>query len=135
MTVFILGLICYVYMLSTCICIPLSLSLPSYLSLPSSYSLLPSLPLSLPLLSPSPSLSLSLSQVKKGLEKLYKRCDKDLSEESGRLRVVWGAMQEAFINQYDHFTKLIQKCYPGSNVQLEFKMDDIIEYFRSISDD
>ena len=135
MTVFILGLICYVYMLSTCICIPLSLSLliESPLFLPSSSLLLfpPSLSLSLSLFSPSP----SLSQVKKGLEKLYKRCDKDLSEESGRLRVVWGAMQEAFINQYDHFTKLIQKCYPGSNIQLEFKLDDVIEYFHSISDD
>uniref|UniRef100_A0A1X7VCF4 Exocyst complex component Sec3 PIP2-binding N-terminal domain-containing protein n=1 Tax=Amphimedon queenslandica TaxID=400682 RepID=A0A1X7VCF4_AMPQE len=74
-------------------------------------------------------------EVKKGLEKLYKRCDKDLSEESGRLRVVWGAMQEAFINQYDHFTKLMEKCYPGANMQLEFKLADIIEYFRSISDD
>ena len=131
MTVFILGLICYVYMLSTCL--SRVTSLPSFSS--SSYSLLPSLSPSS--LSPSLSLplSVSLSQVKKGLEKLYKRCDKDLSEESGRLRVVWGAMQEAFINQYDHFTKLIQKCYPGSNIQLEFKMDDIIEYFHSISDD
>ena len=49
--------------------------------------------------------------------------------------MVWGAMQEAFINQYDHFTKLMEKCYPGANMQLEFKLNDIIEYFRSISDD
>jgi hypothetical protein len=74
-------------------------------------------------------------EVKKGLEKLYKRCDKDLSEESGRLRVVWGAMQQAIIKMYEHFTMLIDKCYPKSNLQLEFTLSDIIEYFRSISED
>ena len=74
-------------------------------------------------------------QVKKGLEKLYRRCERDVTEELGRLRVIWGAMQKAFIDQYEHFTKLMETCYPGSNIQLEFKLDDIIEYFRSISED
>ena len=27
----------------------------------------------------------------------------------------------------------MQKCYPGANINLEFNMDDIIEYFSTIS--
>ena len=40
-------------------------------------------------------------QVKKGLEKLYRRVEKEISEEE--LQVVWGAMQEAFMEQYRRF--------------------------------
>lgn len=42
-----------------------------------------------------------LPQVKKGLEKLYRRVEKDVSEEV--LEVVWGAMQEAFMEQFRRF--------------------------------
>ena len=40
-------------------------------------------------------------QVKRGLEKLYRRIEKDVSEEG--LEVVWGAMQEAFMEQARRF--------------------------------
>ncbi len=40
-------------------------------------------------------------QVRKGLEKLYRRVEKDVSDEV--LAVVWGAMQEAFMEQTQHF--------------------------------
>ncbi len=73
-------------------------------------------------------------QVKKGLEKLYRRLDKDLTEEVGLLRVIWGSMQKSFMELYQHFTKLIAKCYPGANISLEFELQNIIEYFQSISD-
>ena len=48
-----------------------------------------------------PSPSPLFSQVKKGLEKLYRRVEKEVSEEE--LQVVWGAMQEAFMEQYRRF--------------------------------
>ena len=72
--------------------------------------------------------------MKRGLEKLYRRIDGDLSEEVGLLRVTWGAMQKAFMEQYQHFDKLIAQCYPGANIQLEFNLQNLIEYFRDISE-
>ena len=74
-------------------------------------------------------------KVKKGLEKLYRQIEKDLTEEVGMLRVVLGSMQKAFMDQYEHFTKLIELCYPGANITLEFELKHVIDYFQSISDD
>ena len=74
-------------------------------------------------------------KVKKGLEKLYRRIEKDLTEEVGMLRVVWGSMQKAFMDQYEHFTKLIEQCYPRANITLAFELKHFIDYFQSISDD
>ena len=50
-------------------------------------------------------------QVKRGLEKLYRRVEKDVSEEV--LEVVWGDMQHCLMVQCAKFNKLIQDCYPG----------------------
>ena len=72
--------------------------------------------------------------MKKGLEKLYRRIDGDLSDEVGLLRVTWGAMQKAFMEQYQHFEKLIAQCYPGANIKLDFNLPDLIDYFREISE-
>ena len=72
--------------------------------------------------------------MKKGLEKLYHRIEKDLSDEVGLVRVVWGAMQKAFMEQYQHFLKLIEKCYKGSNIKFEFTLEEVIEYFQLISE-
>ena len=69
--------------------------------------------------------------MKRGLEKLYRRIEKDVSEEV--LQVVWGGMQEAFIEQCSRFQSLIAECYPGANITLEFTLGDIAEYFASIS--
>lgn len=61
--------------------------------------------LTLPLLTSPP------LQVKRGLEKLYRRVEKDVSEEV--LEVVWGDMQHCLMVQCAKFNKLIQDCYPG----------------------
>lgn len=72
-----------------------------------------------------------ISKVKRGLEKLYRRVEKEVSE--GELQVVWGSMQSAFIEQCHKFQSLISECYPGSNITLEFTIADLTEYFISIS--
>lgn len=70
-------------------------------------------------------------QVKRGLEKLYRRVDREVSE--GELQVVWGNMQSAFIQQCSKFKDLIEECYPGSNITLDFSISDLNEYFVSIA--
>lgn len=74
----------------------------------------------------------SSSQVKKGLEKLYRKVEKDICEEEGMLQVVWGNVQDAFIRQCQRFTRLIDLCYPDSNITFEFSLADIEEYFSRL---
>lgn len=71
--------------------------------------------------------------MKKGIESLYKKVEKHLSEEGNLLQVVWRAMQEEFIRQYKMLEELIQQCYPGSMVSLEFSIEDILQYFSEIA--
>ncbi|KAG5890878.1 hypothetical protein JTB14_002821 [Gonioctena quinquepunctata] len=73
------------------------------------------------------------SMVKKGLESLYRKVEKHLSEEENLLQVVWRAMQEEFIRQYKMLEDLIQQCYPGSMVSLEFTIEDILHFFSDIA--
>lgn len=73
------------------------------------------------------------SIVKKGLETLYKKVEKHLSEESNLLQVVWRAMQEEFIRQYKILEDWIQQCYPGSMVALEFTIEEILQFFSDIA--
>ncbi|KAJ8969647.1 hypothetical protein NQ314_001649 [Rhamnusium bicolor] len=73
------------------------------------------------------------SMVKKGLESLYKKVEKHLSEEGNLLQVVWRAMQEEFIRQYKMLEDLIQQCYPGSMINLEFTIEDILRFFSDIA--
>ena len=68
--------------------------------------------------------------MKRGLERLYRRVEKEVSE--GELQVVWGNMQRAFIDQRVKFQDLIEECYPGSNLTLDFSVEDLTEYFSSI---
>jgi fatty acid-binding protein DegV len=75
----------------------------------------------------------NVKQVKKGLEALYKKVEKHLSEEGNLLQVVWRAMQEEFIRQYKMLEDLIQQCYPGSMINLEFTIDDILHFFSDIA--
>ena len=42
-------------------------------------------------------------------------------------------MQEEFIRQYKSLEDMIQRCYPGSLITLEFTMGDILEYFSDIA--
>ncbi|KAK5650695.1 hypothetical protein RI129_001724 [Pyrocoelia pectoralis] len=73
------------------------------------------------------------STVKKGIEALYKKVEKHLSEEGNLLQVVWRAMQEEFIRQYKMLEELIQQCYPGSLITLEFTITDILNFFSEIA--
>lgn len=72
-------------------------------------------------------------EVKKGLDNLYKKVDKHLCEEESLLQVVWHTMQDEFIRQYKHFEGLIEKCYTGAGITMEFTIQDILEYFSSIA--
>ena len=68
-------------------------------------------------------------EVRKGLERLYKKVEKHLCEEEGLVQVVWRAMQEEFIQQYKCIEDLIQRCYPGAQISLDFDTQSIHEYF------
>ena len=45
-----------------------------------------------------------------------------------QLEVTWGIMQKAFIEQFKEFEDLIEKCYPGSSITLEFTIEDLTNY-------
>eukprot|EP00050_Salpingoeca_kvevrii_P008197 m.301421 g.301421 ORF g.301421 m.301421 type:complete len:809 (+) comp14763_c0_seq1:137-2563(+) len=72
-------------------------------------------------------------EVKKGVEAMYKRVQKQLSQEEGQLVVVWRSIQEEFVKRHQHFEKLIEECYPGSNIHLEFDVSDLLSYFSSLA--
>ena len=72
-------------------------------------------------------------EVRAGLERLYKKVEKHLSEEENLLQVVWRAMQEEFIRQYKYIEDLLQRCYPGAQISLDFAMSEILEYFSDIA--
>ena len=72
-------------------------------------------------------------EIKKGLETLYERVDKHFCEEEGLLQVVWRGIQEGFIEQHAHFTDLIHRCYPETEVELPFTIADLLSYFSDIA--
>ncbi|XP_060579983.1 exocyst complex component 1-like isoform X3 [Ruditapes philippinarum] len=71
-------------------------------------------------------------EVKKSLDHLYKKVEKHLSEDENLYQVVWVAMQNEFIKQYNTYVELINKCYPDSNITLEFSIDDVLQFFSNI---
>ncbi|KAL7079889.1 hypothetical protein ACQ4LE_000869 [Meloidogyne hapla] len=72
-------------------------------------------------------------EIKKGLESLYKKIEKHLSNDSSLLQVVWRQMQEEFLNQVKHYQQLISKCYLGSKIELEVGIEDILQFFSEIA--
>jgi exocyst complex component 1 len=60
--------------------------------------------------------------IKKSLEILYKRVDKHFTEEEGLLQVAWRGIQEEFTRLLRKYEDLIAKCYPESNIRLDFTM-------------
>ncbi|XP_064884117.1 exocyst complex component 1 isoform X1 [Columba livia] len=72
-------------------------------------------------------------EVKRALENLYRKIHKYLSPEENLLPVVWHAMEQEFIRQYQEFEDLIQRCYMGSGIAMEFTMEDLLSYFNSIT--
>ncbi|CAJ0842152.1 17990_t:CDS:10 [Entrophospora sp. SA101] len=72
-------------------------------------------------------------EIRKSLESLYKRVDKHFTEYDELLQVVWRSIEEEVIRTYERFTLTINKCYPDSNITLEFSMDDLLTYFSDIA--
>ncbi|NWH97317.1 EXOC1 protein, partial [Tichodroma muraria] len=72
-------------------------------------------------------------EVKRALETLYRTIHKCLSPEENLLPVVWQAMEQEFIRQYREFEDLIQRCYAGAGIALDFTMEDLLSYFNSIT--
>ncbi|NXB56963.1 EXOC1 protein, partial [Struthidea cinerea] len=72
-------------------------------------------------------------EVKRALETLYRKINKHLSPEENLLPVVWQAMEQELIRQYQEFEELIQCCYVGSGIALDFTMKDLLSYFNSIT--
>ncbi|KAM6252123.1 exocyst complex component 1-like isoform 3-T3 [Spheniscus humboldti] len=72
-------------------------------------------------------------EVKGALETLYRKIHKDLSPEENLLPVVWHTMEQEFIHQYQEFEDLIQRCYAGSGIAMDFTMEELLSYFNSIT--
>ncbi|NXA12874.1 EXOC1 protein, partial [Sapayoa aenigma] len=72
-------------------------------------------------------------EVKRALETLYRKIHKHLSPEENLLPVVWLSMEREFIRQYQEFEDLIQRCYAGSGIAMDFSMEDLLSYFSSIT--
>jgi len=73
-------------------------------------------------------------KVETGLKELYARVEKHTAEDDNRLlQVVWREMQDEFIRQYTHYDSLIERCYSGANVRMEFTLQDCLNYFSGIA--
>ncbi|NXU90281.1 EXOC1 protein, partial [Xiphorhynchus elegans] len=72
-------------------------------------------------------------EVRRALETLYRKIHKDLSPEENLLPVVWHAMEQELIHQYQEFEDLIQRCYAGSGIAMDFTVEDLLSYFNSIT--
>ncbi|NXR12445.1 EXOC1 protein, partial [Semnornis frantzii] len=72
-------------------------------------------------------------EVKRALETLYRTIHKYLCPEENLLPVVWQAMQQEFIHQYQKLEHLIQGCYAGSGIAMDFTLEDLQSYFSSIT--
>uniref|UniRef100_A0A803YKS3 Exocyst complex component Sec3 PIP2-binding N-terminal domain-containing protein n=1 Tax=Meleagris gallopavo TaxID=9103 RepID=A0A803YKS3_MELGA len=72
-------------------------------------------------------------EVKRALETLYRKIHKCLSPEENLFPVVWHAMEQELLRQYREFEDLIQRCYVGSGITMEFTMEDLLNYFNSIT--
>mmetsp|Transcript_22679 Transcript_22679/g.68296 ORF Transcript_22679/g.68296 Transcript_22679/m.68296 type:complete len:850 (+) Transcript_22679:54-2603(+) len=72
-------------------------------------------------------------EVRKGLNEMYKRVDRHLSDDAYLMDVVWRNLQEEMVKQYNRFDELIALCYPGEKVSLEFDVNDMLSYFVSIA--
>nr|CDS17725.1 exocyst complex component 1 [Echinococcus granulosus] len=72
-------------------------------------------------------------EVKKGLDSLRKRVEKNLSEEANLFPVVWRSIQSEVTKQCMFYEELIKKCYSDSGLALDFTIDDLQKYFSEIA--
>ncbi|VDN33070.1 unnamed protein product [Dibothriocephalus latus] len=72
-------------------------------------------------------------EVKKGLESLRRRVEKNLSEESNLFLVVWRSIQGEITRQCTYYEDLIKRCYADSGLALDFTISDLQNYFSEIA--
>ncbi|KAL5964911.1 Exocyst complex component 1 [Taenia solium] len=72
-------------------------------------------------------------EVKKGLDNLRKKVEKNLSEEANLFPVVWRSIQSEVTKQCMFYEELIRKCYSDSGLALDFTIDDLQKYFSEIA--
>lgn len=76
----------------------------------------------------------TLKEVRKGLEDMYRRIEKHAFDPNSNLiQVIWHAMQEEFLSQYKAIQGMIERCYPSSNLTLAITIDDILQVFSDIA--
>ncbi|VDN90912.1 unnamed protein product [Brugia pahangi] len=72
-------------------------------------------------------------EIKKGLEQLYKKIEKHLTDDSPLLQVVWRNMQDEFLKQLKHYNEVMGQCYPNSRIDLEISIQDVLSYFSQFA--
>ena len=72
-------------------------------------------------------------EVKRGLEKIFRKVDQHLCAEENLTVVVRRSVHEEFIRLYNAFEGLIARCYADAGVHLEFTLDELMRIFDSIS--
>ncbi|CAG8470772.1 4105_t:CDS:10 [Ambispora leptoticha] len=72
-------------------------------------------------------------EIKKGLESSYRRVDRHFTQEEGLLQVVWLSIQTTLLDYHKQFTARINKCYPDTNISLEFTTEDLTNYFSELA--
>ncbi|KAJ3204402.1 hypothetical protein HDU82_005866 [Entophlyctis luteolus] len=74
-------------------------------------------------------------EVKRGLEALYKRVEKNFSsdEDGSLLQVVWRGIQETYTRNLKRYEELIALCYPDTGLKIEFTIDDLLGYFSDLA--
>ncbi|XP_023667304.2 exocyst complex component 1-like [Paramormyrops kingsleyae] len=74
-------------------------------------------------------------EVRRILEASHRRLSRELADSPRLLQEVWSAMKTAFLEKYREAESLINKCYPGAGISLDFTEQDLLEYFSTISRD
>lgn len=76
----------------------------------------------------------SLKEVRRGLEEMYRRIEKHAYEpKSNLIEVIWHAMQTEFLTQYKAIQSMIERCYPSTNLSLTFTIEDVLQVFSDIA--
>lgn len=76
----------------------------------------------------------TLKEVRKGLEDMYRRIEKHSFEPNSNLiEVIWHAMQTEFVSQFKTIQGMIERCYPSSNLSLAFSINDVLQVFSDIA--
>ena len=77
---------------------------------------------------------MTLKEVKKGLEEIYRHIEKQAcNTESNLIQVIWYTMQDEFLSQYKAIQTMIERCYPSTNLSLIFTINDVLQVFSDMA--